>query len=330
MKFRLGFLVCVAVSAVAMNVSATSSSGHELDVNASGAFTCDFGLSSSLPIDQVPPQIERDRMYMAAQPGFIRKLIPLALDPSSGGLFSGGRYLFTTKEDADAYFAWVKNDFILDGVKFFDRPYFLSPDCRTWSVIGAHDFSDLDTDVLVRTERWQVPADNQRQLLKDRWPALRDAAGARGFSGVWLLYNKQDQVASVVAVANRIAPPDPSTPDFASLFALESASPLGQIFDDQPWTRFFDRTEWVLTTWLPFHAGDSGAPSLWPNSPPFPQPYAGDGVCEVSRGENYLTAPTDCLATCGNGIADPGETTLNCPGDVRIATPSRGAGSGTN
>jgi hypothetical protein len=73
-----------------------------------------------------------------------------------------------------------------------------------------------------------------------------------------------------------------------------------------------------VTTWLPFHAGDSGAPSLWPNSPPFPQPYAGDGVCEVSRGENSLTAPADCLPACGNGVADAGETTLNCPGDVRV------------
>src|SRR5437667_414147 len=180
MRFRLGFLAFWLAAAATIGVSATSSSGHDSDIQASGAFTCDFGLPGDLPLGQVPPIIERDRMYMAARPGFIRKLIPIGLDQATGGLFSGGRYLFTTKEDA---------------------------------------------------------------------------------------------VVSLVTFANRIAPPDPNVPDFASLFALEFAPPLGQIFDDQPWARIFDRTEWVLTTWLPFHAGDSGAPSLWPNSPPFPLPY---------------------------------------------------------
>lgn len=54
------------------------------------------------------------------------------------------------------------------------------------------------------------------------------------------------------------------------------------------------------------------------NSPPFPQPYAGDGVCEVSRGENALNPPSDCPATCGEGVAQPGEDTQKCPGDVRL------------
>jgi hypothetical protein len=60
-----------------------------------------------------------------------------------------------------------------------------------------------------------------------------------------------------------------------------------------------------------------GEPSLWPNSPPFPEPYAGDGVCEVSRGETFETAPSDCSATCGDGIAQEGENNMSCPGDVR-------------
>ena len=61
-------------------------------------------------------------------------------------------------------------------------------------------------------------------------------------------------------------------PDFASLFALADAPSLGQAFDDAGWAKLFDRTQWVLTIWFPFESGDTGEPSVWPNSPPFPAP----------------------------------------------------------
>lgn len=174
------------------------------------------------------------------------------------------------------------------------------------------------TQVVVRTERWQVPGANQKKALKDRWATILADAAQRGLTSVWLLYNKEEQLVSLVYFADRVAPPDPSQPDFPSLFALQMAPPLGAIFDDRGWTRTFDRTQWALSIWFPFALGDRGEPSLWPNSPPFPQPYAGDGVCEVSRGESSLNAPSDCPATCGDGVAQPGETTQNCPGDVRL------------
>jgi hypothetical protein len=123
--------------------------------------------------------------------------------------------------------------------------------------------------VVVRTERWRVPAENQRKLLIERWPAVRDAAAARGLSSVWLLYDRHDGVVSLVSVAGRVGERDPFVPDFASLLALELSPSAGVVFDDQPWPRIFDRTSWVLTTWF---SVESGAPSLWPNSPPFPQP----------------------------------------------------------
>lgn len=134
--------------------------------------------------------------------------------------------------------------------------------------------------------------------------------------GIWLLYNEQEQLATVVYYADRVVPPDPFVPDFASLGMLASMPPLGDVFADQPWIKTFDRTHWTLTTWFPFVLGDHGEPSLWPNSPPFPEPYPGDGVCEVSRGENGDNSP-DCPATCGDGVAQEGEDTVNCPGDVR-------------
>src|SRR5688572_5110235 len=107
----------------------TSDDSNELNsrsgnIKARGAFTCDFALPGNLPLDQVAPIIERDRMYMAERPGMQRKQIPLAFDPDTGNLLSGGRYLFDTKQDAVNYKAWVENDFSLDGTLFFDRPYY--------------------------------------------------------------------------------------------------------------------------------------------------------------------------------------------------------------
>ena len=288
------------------------------NIQARGAFTCDFTIPGNSPLD-VAPVIERDRMYMAERPGMQRKQIPLRFDNATGDLLSGGRYLFDTRQQAEAYKSWAEDDFALDGTLFFDRPYFLDRDCHSWRVIGAHNFQDLQRQVVLRTERWSVPDDSQMHTLKQRWPQIMAAASERGLTGAWLLYNKEEQLVQVVYFADRVAPPNPFVPDFASLGALESAPALGSIFDGQPgWARTFDRTQWVLTVWFPFVLGDHGQPSLWPNSPPLPEAYVGDGVCEVSRGENHASAPTDCGPLCGNGVCDAGEGTQNCPGDCRI------------
>jgi hypothetical protein len=238
-----------------------------------GAVTCDFGLLSDLSLAQAVPILELDRMVMSARPGFLQKHVPLGVDFAAGDVFAGGRYLFESVEDAEKYKLWLQTTPLYDGVKFFDRPYILSPECHAWSVIGGHDFGDIHTtQVVVRTERWTTPSDNQRAGLKAFWPALRAAAERRGLTSVWLLYNKREQLVSIVSFADHIAPPDPNEPDVASLFALAGADSLGQAFDDAGWVKRFDRTQWVLTIWFPFERGDRGERSVWPNSPPFPSP----------------------------------------------------------
>jgi hypothetical protein len=162
-----------------------------------------------------------------------------------------------------------------------------------------------------------VPAENQRQLLKDRWPAIRAAAAARGLTSVWLLYNKQEQLVTLVYFANRVVPKNPAAPDFASLFALQEAPPLGDLLYDLGYPKQFDRTHWSWTIWFPFLRGDRGEASLWPHSPPLPEPFVGDGVCEPSRGETHATAADDCGPTCGDGICQAGESVLACPSDCR-------------
>jgi hypothetical protein len=312
----LGMLLLTATGAAA---------GADGEAQPGGAFTCDFGLSSDpllLPPGQIASSIERDRMYMAARPGLLHKHIPISFDPrdpSGKTVFSGGRYLFDTAEHARAYRDWVFNSYVLDGVHFLKRPYFLSPECHAWTVIGAHDFADIhSSQIVLRTERWSLR--NARQpvwALEQKFAAVLAAAQTRGLTSVWLLYDPEEALASLVYFAGRAGPSDPSMPDTASLSVLADAPRLGEIFDDQGWKRTFDRTQWALTIWFPFALGDRGEPALWPNTPPFFLPYPGDGVCEVSRGESSIDAP-ECLPTCGDGIAQAGENSMNCPGDVRL------------
>ena len=298
-----------------------AAAGEPSDAPPRGAFTCDFGLSSDpllLPPEQVAPSIERDRMYMSARPGMLHKHIPISFDANHNA-FSGGRYLFDTAEHAREYRDWVFNSYVLDGIHFLKRPYFLSPECHAWTVIGAHDFGDVhNSQIVLRTERWSLA--NARQpvwTLEHKFAAILAAAQARGLTSVWLLYDQEEALASLVYFAGRAGPSDPRMPDMASLDALGNAPRLGEIFDDQNWKQTFDRTQWVLTIWFPFALGDRGEPSLWPNTPPFYQPYQNDGVCEVSRGESAADSP-ECMPQCGDGMAQTGETSINCPGDVRL------------
>ena len=283
-------------------------------VKAKGAFTADFTLPAAMPLSLVAPLIERDRMYMAARPGMQNKYLPLRFD-ATGNLLSGGRYLFDTEREAKQYKDWVENDFILDGIHFFDRPFFINPDYHAWQVIGAYHFGEIDERVIVRTERWSVGNHNWTDALKHKWDEILVEAARRGLTSVWLLYSKDEQLVQLVYFADRIVPPEPPTPDLASLEALENSPALGDSLDFHGWTKTFDRTQWVLTIWFPFVTGDNGQPSLWPHSPPLPKPYCGDGVCERSRGETNATCPGDCPPLAGNGVCDPGETSGTCPGD---------------
>jgi hypothetical protein len=274
-------------------------------------------IPNTFPMGQVAPVIERDRMYMARRDGMLHKHIPARFDEAFN-IFTGGRYLFEKEHQARNYAAWVPQQYILDGQRFFDRPYFIGPDCRAWKTIGATHVGELATDTpVLRTERLAVPDTNLTLLLESRYPQVRQLALQQGFTGVWLLYDDVTDVVSLVYFGGRVGVYSPGVLDFTSLTALESAQPLSNVFADQGWTKIFDRTSWTLTIWYPFAMGDSGAPSVWPNSPPLPEPYVGDGVCEPSRGERYATAPQDCPPSCGNGVDDsPFETNQNCPSDV--------------
>ena len=174
----------------------------------------------------------------------------------------------------------------------------------------------------MRTERWSVPEGNHRPALQAAWPRVRAAAAARGFSSVWLLYSKAERLVTVVYYDAHTVPHSPDALDIPALAALEAGPALGDELVGPGWTKTLDLTEFVLTIWFPNpgSSGDNGEPSLWPNSPPLPQPTASDGVCEPSRGENAGTAPSDCTPSCGDGVPDPDEDNVRCPSDVPAET----------
>jgi hypothetical protein len=161
--------------------------------DAGAAFTCDFAISKDISPADIAPMIERDRAVMAARPGFLRKFIPLRVDPASGNLLSGGRYLFRTAQNARQYQTWLWRDFVLDGVAFFDRPFVLNPECHVWDVVGVADMAPYDEhQIVLRTERFRVPAASQDALLAARWSQILAEARRRRLTGVWLLHDKPE------------------------------------------------------------------------------------------------------------------------------------------
>jgi hypothetical protein len=235
-------------------------------IHARGAVLDDFEIIGSLPPHEVPLAIEKDRPFFVAQSGFRRKLLPLRIE-NDGRLFSGGRYMFGTFDQAQAFARWIEHDFRPDGKLFIERPWVRNLTCVPYHVIGAHDFKSIyDAQVVVRVERWTLEGERSG-VLESAWPGLRERAGA-GLASVWLLYSDERREAALITVADRIAGHDPTAPDVASVRALETHPSLAAEFAGQAWARkTFDRTSWVFTIWF---APDHRPLDLWPNSPPLP------------------------------------------------------------
>ena len=179
---------------------------------------------------------------------------------------------------------WVFNNYALDDVLFLSGPTSLTPVKST--VIGAHDVRQChSSQIVLRTERWSLRNARQpTQTLEQKFDAVLADAQARGLTSVWLFYRGGGGARVPRRFGGKGWPAIPAEPDYASLGALANAPQLGggiSMTKAGTWT--FDRTQWVLTIWFPFALGYCGEPALWPNTPPFPQPYEGGKVCEVSR-----------------------------------------------
>jgi hypothetical protein len=237
-------------------------------------FSDTFQLPGTELDPRAPEMIERDRMIMAARPGMIRKLLPLRVDAS--GVHTGGCYAFDTYENAKAFRDWVVNDFVLDGVRFFDRPVIMEPAAQLWRLVGWEDFGDVRTDQdAMRLERWHITARPAIEDLREQqWPVIRDRARAAGLTSVWLLYEADEHhpQLGLVTVAGR-EPGAPRGSSVADLSGLDGSPSLGgALASELGGTKVFDRTSLVYMVWFPVTGGPGDEPPVWPNSPPLPGP----------------------------------------------------------
>jgi hypothetical protein len=286
-----------------------------LAVAPGGAVSCDFELPAQLDPTSIGPIIERDRMYMAERPGMRIKHLPFSVNTGNLQVQTGGRYLFDTAAQARDYLGWLGTGFLLDGFIFLQRPFFLGVRCTAWQVVGAAQWEPpAGNHYFMRTERLQAPAGVAPGALARHWARIAAQARRRGLSAV-RLNHEADAAGGARVELLQIA--DRSLGDLLSLTVAPSlAAPLVA----EGWRRESDRTQLVLSIWFPFMPGDQGAPALWPNSPPLPGPSCGDGLCEVSRGEDDVSCAGDCPVGCGDAVCQPatGENTQRCPGDCRL------------
>jgi hypothetical protein len=302
-------------------------------IDAKGAFSCDLVLDLAIA-GNPGPLLERDRIWMqqeaealkpiwAEGPGMLQK--HNAGLPAGPTLFAGGsRYLFNSRLLAARYETFVLEEFEYPaGVLFTERPEFSSIACNDWGVVAAWRFLPVETETALRTERYETGLQSAGEELVLRlilgWlaPGIVAEGEERGYAEVQVLHSAKDHQVQIVYAQPRTGP---TSPDEAALGRLLSDPPLGGTLVGLGLTPTLDTAQLILNTWLPYASGDSGAPALWPNSPPFPAPFCGDGVCIPSRGETASTCAADCAAGCGDGTCTPlTESQSDCPVDCTWA-----------
>ncbi|NKB35573.1 MAG: hypothetical protein GKR93_00200 [Gammaproteobacteria bacterium] len=240
-------------------------------INVEGFAIDDFLLTDKLPPDKAPATIEIDRLNMAARPGFNRKLLPLSVEQDTGKIYSGGRYLFDTYENAKAFGDWCSNKYELDGVLILERQDFADVSAGVHRVIGAYDFKDVhSSQVACRTEVWDSNEIKTEDILSKLWPQLRDRAAEEGKSALWLMHDPEANRVIQVSVFDRVGNYSEQELDYQTLAAVEQSSSYGS---DWKWAeKTFDRSHWVFTIWFPNTGDASDKLPLWPNSPPLPAP----------------------------------------------------------
>jgi hypothetical protein len=336
--WTLPFLVITnaALADTVTNASASHQRSHfpGEQIRANGAFSCDFTFDFLKLTEPAGAAIERDRILMQRfvheftdpdNRGMLQKHIPF-LPTSPATALAGGRYLFQSRAQARKYEKFVTELYTYPaGTQFLSRPEFANPECRDWSVIEAWNFASIDTQVALRTERFDTGRTSpfQEEIVKARLrfqtPRILAQARQRGYAEVHILHQPDDHKVQLVYFISRMSETSPSQPDVVALQKISTDSPLGdRLASRLNLTRVFDESMFVLNVWLPHQPGDQGAASLWPNSPPFPESACGDNVCVPSQGEHAQSCAVDCTEQCGNAICDAGEDLDRCPSDCEI------------
>jgi hypothetical protein len=211
--------------------------------------------------------IEQDRPHYIRRPGFVRKLLPISVDPHTGKAGSGGFYLFKRLQDTDDYFRWTESEYRADGLLFRERPFVGRLNKFVGRIVGARDFRPIGlSHASLRFQLWNCSDADAAARAARVWPELSRVTETAGFASVWLAADTTNQLIGAVTVASRT--PGIATDDYSAWGRLADVAELDEL---RSLTKVRDLTLWVFTIWLP--AGDNSETSwLWPNSPPLPAP----------------------------------------------------------
>ncbi|UFS95284.1 hypothetical protein [Nocardia huaxiensis] len=247
--------------------------GYEVGpIAAEAAFTSDFAVAAEVSMPDLVNYQEVERRVMDERPGMLMKYMPAGYSPVTGEVLTGGRYLFDTWDSVREYRRFTTEELEFEpGVKFWDRLFFLGVDRHIWRVAGAHNFTPLTEHAVDRFERYTYTGGDPRPELERAWPAMRDAAEESGLGGAWLLYQPEENQIAIHTIAGRVTSGEPETAAEASLAAIAGKPPLGAHLPAALRAeKIFDRSEMIVSLWLPRSRRVGGRPTANPMTPPLP------------------------------------------------------------
>lgn len=243
-------------------------------VNCEAAFVADFDISSTISISNFITKLDIDRQTMAVRAGMRSKYVPLRFDPATGAHRIGGRYLFEKWEDVLNYMYFTAEELEFEpGIKFWDRSFFSDIDKQPWHVIGAYEFTPLETHYAGRFERFSYDVIASESMLPSIWTTIRDTAENDGLACVWLLHQPDERQLGLLTVATQTPGTTAEESASISLSRLESKRSLSILFPAQLNVRkIFDRTSLNVSIWLPKSHALGGVPVIFPTFPVHPKP----------------------------------------------------------
>jgi hypothetical protein len=230
-----------------------------------------FDVAGSDDEAAIVDSIEADRPHYTLRPGLVRKLLPLAIDATTGKVTSGGAYLFDSVQNAKAYLRWTGEEYRVDGLLFHERPFVANLSCFIGPVVGAHDFDSFETaQASLRIQIWQAPTHQAGQIARAAWQALKRGAEEAGLSGIWLAFEPDSDRIALITVIRRTE--GVLGDDYDAWDRLNSKQSIGDVLSNgTALTSLHDACMWIFTIWQPPQDGIQKL-GLWPNSPPLPSP----------------------------------------------------------
>lgn len=231
-----------------------------------------FELFGGFEDPAIVPEMERDRLDYAAQPGFIRKLLIVGRD-AAGAESAGGVYFLDDPANANKFLDWATETHVdPDGRVFSDREYVGASEGYVGELlghVGAH--YDDPVPAAMRVQRFALDGVD-RETLARRWTQAEPMIGRADLLGCSLVYDADTSSAFILSISGQR-----SIGDALNQNALDRLATLDlaeQLLGEEGVSPQEDLLFWVFTVWEGYGEGEAAPPATWPNSPPLPHaPY---------------------------------------------------------